>query len=149
MPRKLSMDRGEEEEEETTEWQEAGGGKGRMSPERDGGEMRKMGESEIGGDGMKGQEIHHPQTERDTVLEEMRRGEGIETGRKREVETETGLERKIEIVTMIEREIEIEEETGRGTEIEMVKEIEKERDPVFLHHHREIIGATVLPLLGH
>lgn len=100
---------------------------------------------------MKGIEIHHPQTERDAVLEEERRGRGesIEAGRKRELEMETGLERRIGIET--EREREIKEERGKGMEEETVImkeigtergiEIEKERGPVF--------GATVLPLLVH
>ncbi len=97
--RKLCIDRGEEEEEEKkkTEQGEAGGGKGKMSPERDGGEKKEMGQSEIGGEEMKRKETLHPQTETDTVLEEERRGrgEGMEAGMKGEVETETGLERGI------------------------------------------------------
>lgn len=159
------MDRGEEEENEA-ERREADGGKGRMSPEKDGGEKREMGQRETVGEEMKGIEIRHPQTERDAVLEEERRGRGesIEAGRKRELEVGTGLERRIGIET----EREIKEERGKGMEeetvimkeigtetergIEIVKEIEKERGPVLHHHHHHQlgkIGATVLPLLVH
>lgn len=155
------MDRGEEEEKET-ERREADGGKGTMSPEKDGGEKREMGQRETVGEEMKGIEIHHPQTERDAVLEEERRGRGesIEAGRKRELEMETGLERRIGIET--EREREIKEERGKGMEEETVImkeigtergiEIVKERGPVLhRHHHHQLgkIGATVLPLLVH
>lgn len=153
------MDRGEEEKE--TERREAAGGKGRRSPERDGGEKREMRQREIAGEETKGKEIHPPQTESDGVPEEERRGRGksIAVWRKRELEMERGLERR----TGKEREIKEERRRGMeeteimkdiGTETERgigtVKDTEKERGPLLHHHHHHVsrLGVTVLPHLG-
>lgn len=142
--------------------QEVDGGKGRMGPERDGGEGREIRQREITGKEMKAEGIHLPQTGRDVVLKEERRGSGesIEAGGM-EFGMETGSERRIGIETergiKEEREKGTEEETGRGTGTErgteIVKETERERGPV-LHHHRHhpplgITGATILLLLVH
>lgn len=143
MQRKLCMDRGEEEdwEKRETEWQEVAGGERKMSPERNGENKRRMGQREIGGEETKGKGIRHPQTERDTVMGEARRGrgEGIEVGRKREVETETGLERGTDIEREIETVKEMEGETGIGMEkeTEMMKETERGIEIV-----KEIEGMT-------